>query len=350
MFNNLLVRRAVRHALLVNAIVMTCATAQAAEDPIAEVVVTGSRIARPDLEASTPVQVISSESIDQQGSPNIADILAELHAVGTSGLSRTNSNFLTSSNGVSTVNLRNMQDQRTLVLINGRRVVAGVGASSLVDINNVPTDLLQSVQVLTGGASAVYGSEAVAGVVNFILKEDFEGLNFRGQTGASSHGDSDRHLFSLTGGINIGDRGNLTANVQYDKDDGLRSSRRAISANDVPARSAFAPQGVFPLVSDWTFGPDNQLKPTFDVATDGFNRNPERYIATPLERTLVTALGHYDLTDNVSVFAEGSYSKMESNSSLEPLATDNSDAVLPDGTILQGLSRDNPFIPAPTLA
>jgi iron complex outermembrane receptor protein len=351
MFKNLLVRRAVRHALVANALVMACATVQAAEEPIAEIVVTGSRIARPDIEASTPVQVLSSQAIDMQGSQNVSDILAELPAVGTPGLSRTNSNFLTSSNGISTVNLRNLEDQRTLVLINGRRVVAGVGGTSIVDVNNIPTDLIESVQVLTGGASAVYGSEAVAGVVNFILKDDYEGLNVRAQTGASGEGDAERHMFSATGGINIGDRGNVTANVQYDRDFGLRSRNRAISANDNPARSSLPPQGRFPLDgTNWTFGPDNVLKDTFDVATDGFNRNAERYIAVPLERTLVSVLGNYQLTDSVKLFAEGGYSKMESNSSLEPLATTNADAVLPDGTILQGLSRDNPFIPAPILA
>ena len=350
MLKNVLVRRAVRYALLANALAIACATVQAAEEPIAEIVVTGSRIARPDIEASTPVQVLSSQAIDMQGSQNVADIIAELPAVGTPGLSRTNSNFLTSSNGVSTVNLRNMEDQRTLVLINGRRVVAGVGGTSIVDVNNIPTDLIESVQVLTGGASAVYGSEAVAGVVNFILKDDYEGLNFRAQTGASAEGDAERNMFSVTGGLNIGDRGNITGNVQYDRDFGLRSRNREISANDIPARSGFPPQGRFPLDSDWTFGPDNVLKPTFVTAQDGFNRNAERYIAVPLERTLVTVLGNYQLTDRVKFFAEGSYSKMESNSRLEPLATDNSDAVLPDGTVLPGLSRDNPFIPAPILA
>ena len=292
MFKNLLVRRAVRHALVANALVMACAATQAAEEPIAEIVVTGSRIARPDIEASTPVQVLSGQAIDMQGSQNISDILAELPAVGTPGLSRTNSNFLTASNGVSTVNLRNMQDQRTLVLINGRRVVAGVGGTSIVDVNNIPTDLIESVQVLTGGASAVYGSEAVAGVVNFILKDDYEGLNVRAQTGASGEGDAERHLFSITGGLNIGDRGNITGNVQYDRDFGLRSRNREISANDNPARSGLPPQGRFPLDgSDWTFGPDNVLKDTFVTAQDGFNRNAERYIAVPLERTLVTRAG-----------------------------------------------------------
>ena len=191
---------------------MACAATQAAEEPIAEIVVTGSRIARPDIEASTPgagAQRPSDRSCRARRTS--ADILAELPAVGTPGLSRTNSNFLTASNGVSTVNLRNMQDQRTLVLINGRRIVAGVGGTSIVDVNNIPTDLIESVQVLTGGASAVYGSEAVAGVVNFILKDDYEGLNVRAQTGASGEGDAERHLFSITGGLNIGDRGNVTA-------------------------------------------------------------------------------------------------------------------------------------------
>jgi iron complex outermembrane receptor protein len=351
MLKNVLVRRAVRYALLANTIALTCATVQAAEEPITEVVVTGSRIARPDVEASTPVQVLSGQAIDMAGSQNIADIIAALPAVGTPGLSRTNSNFLTSSNGVSTLNLRNMEDQRTLVLINGRRVVSGVDGTSTVDVNNIPTDLIESVQVLTGGASAVYGSEAVAGVVNFILKDDYEGLNFRGQTGGSTEGDAERHMFSLTGGLNIGDRGNVTANVQYDRDFGLRSRDRAISANDIPARSSLPPQGRFPLDgTNWTFGPDNVLKDTFDTPVDGFNRNAERYIATPLERTLVTVLGNYHLTDSVRLFAEGGYSKMKSNSSLEPLATTNADARLPDGTILPGLSRDNPFIPAPILA
>ncbi|HEY0683971.1 MAG TPA: TonB-dependent receptor [Steroidobacter sp.] len=348
----ILLRRAVRTALLFGAAATMAApisTALAAEEEgIQEVVVTGSRISRPEVEASTPVQVLSSDAILQQGSPNIADIINELPSVGTPGLSRTNSNFLTSGNGVSTINLRNMDDKRTLVLVNGRRVVSGVGGTSTVDINNIPTDLLESTQILTGGASAVYGSEAVAGVVNFVLKNDFEGVGLRAQTGTSSESDRGTDLVSLTLGKNIGDRGNVTFNVQYDKDDGLRSRERAISANDNPARSSLTPQGSFivPRGATWTYNPDNQLQRGFNTPVNGFNRNAERYIAVPLERTLYTALAHYDITDSTQVFFEGSYSEMESNSSLEPLATDNSDAVL-NGVPLQGLSLDNPFIPDP---
>ncbi len=353
MANHILVRRAVRTALLFGAAVSVAAPISpslAAEDEsITEVVVTGSRIARPDIESSTPVQVLSGEAILEQGAPNIADILNELPSVGTPGLSRTNSNFLTSGNGVSTINLRNMGDKRTLVLVNGRRVVSGIGGTSTVDINNIPTDLIESAQILTGGASAVYGSEAVAGVVNFILKDNFEGVSLRGQTGITSEDDRKQNLVSLTVGQNIGDRGNVTMNIQYDKDDGLRSRDRAISANDDPARSAIAPQGSFtvnrPGGATWTYSPDNQLQRGFNTPVNGFNRNAERYIAVPLERTLYTALAHYDVTDSAQLFFEGTYGEVESNSSLEPLATDNADAALPDGTISSGLTLDNPFIP-----
>jgi outer membrane receptor protein involved in Fe transport len=352
MLKNVLVRRAVRYALLANTIALTCATVQAAEEPITEVVV--HRLAH-----CAPRHRSLDAGAGAQRPGHRHGGLAEhrRHHRGASGGRHARpvahqSNFLTSSNGVSTLNLRNMEDQRTLVLINGRRVVSGVDGTSTVDVNNIPTDLIESVQVLTGGASAVYGSEAVAGVVNFILKDDYEGLNFRGQTGGSTEGDAERHMFSLTGGLNIGDRGNVTANVQYDRDFGLRSRDRAISANDIPARSSLPPQGRFPLDgTNWTFGPDNVLKGHFRHA--GRRLQPQRRALSSQrrsKRTLVTVLGNYHLTDSVRLFAEGGYSKMKSNSSLEPLATTNADAQLPDGTILPGLSRDNPFIPAPILA
>lgn len=341
-----IVARAVRCALFMS-VLGSIPAVHAQGTSTEEVIVTGSRIARPEVEASTPVQVISAQAIEQQGSQNVTDILTQLPVVGTATYSRANSNFTTFGNGVSTINLRNMGDKRTLVLVNGRRLVSGIGGDSTVDINNIPVDLLKSVEVMTGGASAVYGSEAVAGVVNFILEDNFDGLKFRGQTGRTSHGDNDRQLFSLTGGRNFGDRANVTVNVQYDEDKGLRSKRRKISENDVPFRSALPPQGRFDVAEDsvWTYDPDNTLIHDFDSSVNGFNRNPERYISVPLERTLVTTLGHFGVTESVDAFFEGSYSKMKSRSRLEPLPTDNADAQLPDGTILPGLDINNPFIP-----
>jgi outer membrane receptor protein involved in Fe transport len=311
-----------------------------------EIVVTGSRIARPELEAATPVQVISSAAIEQQGSPNIADILNELPAVGT-GTGRTNTNFSTIANGVSTINLRNLGTQRTLVLQNGRRIVAGIGGTSAVDVNNIPVDLLERVELITGGASAVYGSEAVSGVVNFILKNDFEGIRVRAQAGVTDEGDNPRQLVGVTAGMNfMDDRGNITLSGQYDRDQGLRSRNRAISRNDVPFRSSFTPQGrFFAGASNFTYNADNVLQLGFVNGVNGFNRNAERFIAVPLERYLANGLAHFDFTESITFFAEGSYAKAKSRSRLEPYAFDNSDAQLPDGTILPGLSIDNPFVP-----
>lgn len=314
-----------------------------AEDTI---VVTGSRIARPELEGSSPVQVLSESSILQQGSQNISDILNEMPSVGT-GIGRTNSNFLTSGNGVATINLRNLGNNRTLVLVNGRRVAAGLGGTSAVDINNIPTDLLEQVQVLTGGASAVYGSEAMAGVVNFILKDDFDGIRGRAQAGITDQGDNGRQMLGLTVGKNFADgRGNITIAGQYDRDTGLRSYKRAISAEDVPFRSSFAPQGRFFVGNtSYTYDQAGNLKEGFITAVDGYNRNGDRYIAVPLERYLLNGLAHYDINDSLTFFAEGTYAKVKSRSRLEPYAFDNSDAQLPDGTILPGISINNPFVP-----
>lgn len=137
-------------------------------------------------------------------------------------------------------------------------------------------------------------------------------------------------------------------NAQYDQDKGLRSRNRSISANDIPIRSAYASQGVFfPNDDDvFTYDRSNNLIDSFDQATQGYNRNADRYISVPLKRLLLTSLGHYDITDGITAFYELSYAKMKSRSSLEPYAFDNSDAELPDGTVLEGLDPANPLVPA----
>ena len=319
---------------------------------IEEMVITGSRIARAEGDFSTPVTLLSNESIEQQGSQNIADILYELPSVGTPTSSRTNSNFNSVGNGVSTLNLRNLDDKRTLVLMNGRRLASGLGGTSTVDLNNIPTDLIDRVEVITGGASAVYGSEAVAGVVNFVLKQNFEGVRVRAQAGQSKYGDNSRPLASVTGGLNFLEHGNVTVNVQLDKDGGLRSRDRTISKTDFPFKSSFVPQGRFavPGGRTFTYTKDNVLKNTFVTAVDGFNRDGERYISVPVERKLLTGMAHFDFNDALTVYAEGSYAKVTSNARLEPFPSASSDANLPDGSQYRGLTLDNPFIPADILA
>lgn len=339
-------------------------------DAATDVVVTGSRIRRPEVDSPVPVTVFDSAQIQATGQQNIADTLRELPQVGV-GSSRTNTNFLTSGTGINTIDLRGLGASRTLVLLNGRRFVSGFGGDTAVDINNIPTDFIERTEIITGGSSAVYGSDAVAGVVNFILKDKFEGIRVRAQTTITEEGDNPRQYASITGGTTWGadDRGNILLNFSYDNDAGLRSRNRSRSAQDCanlvcgPASySSYAAQGRFQLVgpnaagdaltgrnvynggSLFTFNPDNSLVAGFPTGY-GYNRNNDRFISVPLQRYLASGIANYDLADGVQLFAEATYARVRSNSSLEPLALDTTDVYsgdIDDG----GIPITNPFIPA----
>ncbi|MGH8237188.1 MAG: TonB-dependent receptor plug domain-containing protein, partial [Steroidobacteraceae bacterium] len=154
--------------------------AQAADDEIAEVVVTGSRIARPNLESVTPVLAIGQQDFAALGLENFADIAAALPQFSPAfGASRTQSTFSgAAAAGLNQVNLRNLGPLRTVVLINGRRVPGGTSTSTAVDFNTIPTANIERIEVLTGGAAAVYGADAVAGVINVITDKNFNGFEF----------------------------------------------------------------------------------------------------------------------------------------------------------------------------
>ena len=325
-----------------------------------EIVVTGSRIARADLQSSTPVAVITAERIQQTGASNVQDVLATLPSVGQN-ISRTSSNFSNTGNGTATVNLRNLGSSRTLVLIDGRRTL-GIAGTSAVDINNIPTDLIERFEVVTGGASAVYGSEAIAGVVNFVLKNDFQGLRVRAQNTVSDKGDAPRQYVSITGGQNFGGgRGNVTANFSYDNDHGLPSRNRSFSATDIPNRSSYASQGLFDVSNPnqtqfsptsgrtFTFDGANNLKGYQGANVDGYNRNADRLLSVPVERYQGALLAHYDFSDAFKLYAQGQYTHTNSNASLEPSAIANTGpgaALSFDGSDYAGIPISSPYVPA----
>jgi iron complex outermembrane receptor protein len=331
--------------------------------PASEIVVTGSRIARPDLTSTVPVAVVGSQDIQRDAAINIQDTLVELPQVGV-GTTRTNSNFLTGANGVATVNLRNLGSSRTLVLVNGRRFVAGIAGTSAVDLNNIPTEFIERVEVVTGGASAVYGSEAIAGVVNFILKDRFEGISVRGQYNITERGDNPRYYGSITAGTSFGadDRGSFIGHFSYDNDSGLMSNDRRISREDCyfdicgpGGYSSYSPQGRFQLLgangapqaafnggSLFSFNPSNQV---IAGGGAGFNRNGVRRISVPVERYLAAGLFRYDVSNDIRAFAEITYAKVRSSSQIEALALDGTDIY--DGAAQGfGIGIDNPFLPA----
>ncbi|AIY64461.1 TonB-dependent receptor plug domain-containing protein [Pseudoalteromonas piratica] len=325
-------------------------TASAAEEnpsvqEIERVEVTGSRIRSAEALSSSPIQVLSGEDIQKSGVINLQDLLLENPAFGSPAISRTNSNFSTSGGGLATVDLRNLGTNRTLVLVNGRRHVAGRAGSTDVDLNVIPTQFIERVEVLTGGASSVYGSDAVAGVVNFVLKKEYEGIEFDGQYGESAEGDDTSSQFSVTAGTSSSDgKGNVMFHLGYSDQGGVFSRDRDRSAVDQlaniyfdpenpsaifepnrPFFSSFPPQGRFDAGDTrYTYNANNQLQAGFStngngtIGPDGFNRSNYRTIAIPTERFLFASKGHYELSDQHKFFFEGTYAATESDTELEP--------------------------------
>jgi outer membrane receptor protein involved in Fe transport len=186
-------------------------------EELQEVVITGSRIVRPNLESSVPVISVGSEEIFQTGNNSVGDLLDNLPAI-RSTYSQSNSSRFLGTTGLSLLDLRGLGTQRTLVLVNGRRHVGADILNNAVspDVNTFPSDLIERVDVVTGGSSSVYGSDAVAGVVNFVLKKNFEGLQFRAQGGQSAYHDGGDYFASLVGGQNFADgKGNVAVDVEY---------------------------------------------------------------------------------------------------------------------------------------
>jgi outer membrane receptor protein involved in Fe transport len=218
--------------------------AQEQAETIEEIIVTGSRIARdPNVGANVPVQSLSGERIQMAGEVDLGEVLNDVPALLGSN---TSSNSLSgefgsgegenagaAEVGESVLQLRGLGIERTLVLVNGRRHVSGVSGSQAVDIGSIPQQLVERVDVLTGGASAIYGADAVTGVVNFIMKDNYEGLNFNVTAGISGEGDAENMTASVLYGTNFaGDRGNIAIAVDYTTREPLYNRDRSWAINN----------------------------------------------------------------------------------------------------------------------
>jgi outer membrane receptor protein involved in Fe transport len=192
------------------------AEAAPAEDEDQGIVVTGSRIARPNLTSVVPVTTMQAAELFDTGNISLGDALNQLPSMHQT-FGQANSGGFIGTAGLNLLDLRGLGTSRTLVLVNGRRhVTAQPGTPTSIDVNTIPVDLLDRVDVVTGGNSAVYGSDAVAGVVNFILRRDFEGIRLRAQAGATGRGDRGTYLVTGAFGKNFADgRGNIAAALEY---------------------------------------------------------------------------------------------------------------------------------------
>lgn len=334
-------------------------------EQVEQIIVTGSRIARTGYDQPTPVTVIGAEAIEKSGFGNVSDILNRTPQVGV-GLGASNSYFNADA-GASFVNLRGLGTNRTLVLINGRRRVSGTQLSSAVDLTTIPTNLIGNIEVITGGAAAVYGADAVTGVVNVTLKQNVDGFEFSGRSGLSSRGDAASDSVGITFGQTLGDgRGSFLFGLSYNKEDALRAHDRPFGVHAVdlfgnPANTGPA-DGVFNSVAlrDYRFPNtsyggafvigstrytyDNGVRPTrndvtFNASTgiggDGFNDADFAPLRNRSE--VLAALSHfeYQLSDWVNVFGDFQYARTETDSPLQP-----------SFDIGLSITADNPLIPA----
>lgn len=196
-------------------------------DAAAQITVTGSRIVRDGYDAPTPVSVISTKELKSEAPANVSDFVNTLPAVrGSTTAASTNGSLSNGAAGINSVNLRALGANRTLVLFDGQRSVASTTTGS-VDVNTFPQALIQRVEVVTGGASSAYGSDAVSGVVNFILDKEFTGFKTEYEYGVTTYGDGPNHKISGTGGASFMDgRGHILASVEHFSQEGIQSIDR----------------------------------------------------------------------------------------------------------------------------
>lgn len=353
------------------------AAAAAGEDAI---IVTGSRLARETYDTPAPVIGVSAEDLVEAGDSELSETLADLPQLS----STTNDSTVTGNtqnSGLSSIELRNLGANRTLVLIDGRRTVSNSGIINLVSLSTIPTDFVDRVEIVTGGTSSVYGSDAVAGVVNIITKKNERALTLRARTGITSRGDGQELTLGATWGTRFADgRGYFLVSGTYDRDWGIRATDREwatrpvayeydfdtglnmfegvyLNASGVPTSgsqpassfpplamsdlSSFIPGGVFSggnssrdrfyrngeLVP---LGPDVQTGEPIDVGTtdngntgyflpnrDGYNQRTGRSLILARKRYLGAAKLDFEFSDNLEGFAQVQYSRIDSGETRE---------------------------------
>lgn len=283
----------------------TVIAAQDSAQEIEKIQVTGSRLNRTDMETASPVTVISADFITQSGYQSVEEILSSQPAAAGMNLGATSNN---GSGGSATVNLRGMGSQRTLVLLNGRRMVSsGTGADSSVDLNTIPVSMIKSIEILKDGASAVYGSDAIAGVVNIITKTDFEGSEISVDGSQTTKGDGTSYGVSLLHGMQLGS-GNLVLGAQF-------SERGEISQGD----RDYIPEGCSSFVPSGSLGgkvPDGNggfkdRDTCYDYTDDSYAQTPNK---------LLSLFSSYtnEIADDTELSVDLMYTRRDSHQQMAP--------------------------------
>ncbi len=313
----------------------TSEAAPSTENSQGDIVVTGSLIKNPALIASSPVQVIGQEEIKLRQSNTAEDILRTLPGATPSIGSAVNNG----NGGASYVDLRGLGSFRNVVLLDGNRI-APSGLLGRVDLNNIPLALVERVDMLTGGAATTYGADAVSGVVNFITRSDFSGLDASVSNQITERGDGAYFRGDITIGANFDDgRGNAVFSVGYQQSDPVYQGERDYSVQNYDSFSGASSGSGTTVPSVFTLGGRRQINPATGALTTTvtpFNFNPYNIFQTPFKRFNMYGAGHYELSDTVEVYTRGLFSKNTVDTIIAPSGVFNSSIVVP---------LSNPYLP-----
>jgi iron complex outermembrane recepter protein len=399
------ISRAVRRALVLSAVAAASAATlpaqaqeQAAEEESTQTVtVTGTRIVRQDYQSASPIVTVGEDAFRQTGSTTVETMLNTLPQFVPSV---TNTSNNPSNNGQANVELRGLETSRTLVLLDGKRIIPG-GGEGVVDLNLLPSALISNVEIITGGASAAYGSDAIAGVVNFKTK-DFQGLEFESNYGQTNESDGEEWQVSVTGGTSFAEgRGKFMGTASYSDRAGVKAGDRAFSrvargwfgpdAGFLPlgsgtieegAVTVAAPQSAIDAVfAGYGFNPGTVTTNVFSVNADStlftvgdgetpsvvnfrgdtasetfndlsytYNYSPANYLQLPLERVAAFGRGTFELTPAAEVYLQGVWSEYDANTQLAPSPGSQmfipvTNPFLPDDLRDLALARTNPNAP-----
>lgn len=295
-----------------------------AEEVSDRLTVTGSRIARTDADQINPVLRYSREDIEARGVVSVAELLEQLPIAGA-GLNQLGS--AGTSFGAANVNLRNLGANRTLVLVNGRRWVntgGGRGFRDFVDLNSIPLAAVDSIEVLKDGASAIYGSDAIAGVVNIRTVQDFDGIRLRAQYGQTSRGDGEQRTADITLGQTT-ERGSMLLSVSHTDNQPIFVDDRSFSAVPLGALSLQTPFGRFIIPGRGTLtlipgrpGTSPEDFRPFNNATDRVNLFEGTYLTQPNSRNSLYGQARYSLSSTTDVVTEAFFTRRESRQNFSP--------------------------------
>ena len=320
------------------------APALAQDDSEDVIVVTGTRIQSPGVVSASPVDSVDAEEIARQQQPELERVIRVLPMT----IPGDGQNVNNGTAGAATLNLRGLGPQRNLIMMDGQRVTP-FGPAGTVDTQVIPTALVERIDIITGGASATYGSDAMSGAVNMVLRRDFEGVDFTYNRSITGEGDGEINSAFLTLGANIADgRGNVAVSLNYANRDGVQLGARplgrlGIATEDGSGYAEFL-AGQPPTPPPPGCGGENSVASGGSTTTlptrvaiaggpglgqfrdDGtigancsvFNFNPYNYYQTPQERFGGSALGHFDITENLEAYARFSFTKTQVTQQIAP--------------------------------